>query len=61
MQQHCRDMLDAAVLNFHSELGRYDWIPSTAMAGTSVGVLASLRNGDRSMHSLLRPVYVAAL
>ncbi|CAK9017128.1 unnamed protein product [Durusdinium trenchii] len=35
MQQHCRDMLDAAVLNFHSELGRYDWIPSTAMAGSA--------------------------
>ena len=33
MEQHCRDMLDAALLNFHSELGRYDWVPSTAMAG----------------------------
>ena len=43
MEQHCRDMLDAALLNFHSELGRYDWVPSTAMAGesllTSYGVM----------------------
>jgi len=35
MEQHCRDMLDAALLNFHSELGRYDWVPSTAMAGSA--------------------------
>ena len=35
MEQHCREMLDAALLNFHSELGRYDWVPSTAMAGST--------------------------
>lgn len=32
MEQHCREMLDAALLSFHSELGRYDWVASTAMA-----------------------------
>lgn len=35
MDHHVREMLDFAVLTFHAELGRYDWVPSTALAGGS--------------------------
>ena len=33
MEQYSREMLDSALLTFHAELGRYDWVPSTALAG----------------------------
>jgi len=32
MEQLLCELLDAALLNFHAELGRYDWIPTTALA-----------------------------
>ena len=35
MEQYSREMLDGALLTFHAELGRYDWVPSTALAGAS--------------------------
>ncbi|CAJ1364865.1 unnamed protein product, partial [Effrenium voratum] len=40
MESYCREMLDAALLTFHAELGRYDWVPSTALSsGESAGWL----------------------
>lgn len=33
MEQHIFELLDVSLLNFHAELGRYDWVPSTAFAG----------------------------
>mmetsp|Transcript_85493 Transcript_85493/g.151251 ORF Transcript_85493/g.151251 Transcript_85493/m.151251 type:complete len:624 (+) Transcript_85493:55-1926(+) len=46
MEQYCREMLDAALLTFHSELGRYNWVPSTALVGTgSAGQPASGATG----------------
>lgn len=35
MQHHVCEMLDIALLTFHAELGRYDWVASTALAGAS--------------------------
>lgn len=35
MEHHICEMLDVALLTFHSELGRYDWIPSTALTSNA--------------------------
>lgn len=35
MEHHVCEMLDVALLTFHAELGRYDWVPSTALTGGS--------------------------
>ncbi|CAE7338581.1 COG8 [Symbiodinium natans] len=34
MEHYSREMLDSALLTFHAELGRYDWVPSTALGGS---------------------------
>mmetsp|Transcript_36168 Transcript_36168/g.84781 ORF Transcript_36168/g.84781 Transcript_36168/m.84781 type:complete len:635 (+) Transcript_36168:91-1995(+) len=39
------EMLDVALLTFHSELGRYDWVPSTALAGSSSAAATSMAGG----------------
>lgn len=41
MEHHVCELLDVAVLTFHAELGRYDWIPSTALAGGTPGTGAA--------------------
>lgn len=35
MEHHVCEMLDVALLTFHAELGRFDWVPSTALTGGS--------------------------
>jgi len=35
MEHHTCELLDVALLTFHAELGRYDWVPSTALTGSS--------------------------
>ncbi|CAE8633617.1 unnamed protein product, partial [Polarella glacialis] len=37
MERNSREMLDNALITFHAELGRYDWVPSTALSGGTVG------------------------
>jgi len=57
MEHHVCEMLDVALLTFHAELGRYDWVPSTALAGSGVaatagaGVLdAASASGPKYLH-----------
>eukprot|EP00930_Biecheleria_cincta_P035892 TRINITY_DN2464_c0_g2_i1.p1 TRINITY_DN2464_c0_g2~~TRINITY_DN2464_c0_g2_i1.p1 ORF type:complete len:605 (-),score=133.84 TRINITY_DN2464_c0_g2_i1:149-1963(-) len=51
MEHHCKEMLDTALLTFHSELGRYDWVPSTALSGgSSAGAEGEAAGGAGFLH-----------
>eukprot|EP00931_Biecheleriopsis_adriatica_P091617 TRINITY_DN65503_c0_g1_i1.p1 TRINITY_DN65503_c0_g1~~TRINITY_DN65503_c0_g1_i1.p1 ORF type:complete len:660 (+),score=159.52 TRINITY_DN65503_c0_g1_i1:61-1980(+) len=46
MEHSCREMLDAALLTFHAELGRYDWLPSTALSGAGSSMTTEGASGQ---------------
>eukprot|EP00450_Noctiluca_scintillans_P000403 CAMPEP_0194503330 /NCGR_PEP_ID=MMETSP0253-20130528/28317_1 /TAXON_ID=2966 /ORGANISM="Noctiluca scintillans" /LENGTH=685 /DNA_ID=CAMNT_0039345607 /DNA_START=38 /DNA_END=2095 /DNA_ORIENTATION=- len=54
MRHHVFEMLDVSLLTFHSELGRYDWVASTAFAAASQTASATMSttegedSGDRA-------------
>lgn len=41
MEHHICELLDFALLTFQAELGRYDWVPSTALSGAAIGGAAA--------------------
>eukprot|EP00927_Polykrikos_kofoidii_P002744 TRINITY_DN11097_c0_g1_i1.p1 TRINITY_DN11097_c0_g1~~TRINITY_DN11097_c0_g1_i1.p1 ORF type:complete len:700 (+),score=125.71 TRINITY_DN11097_c0_g1_i1:59-2101(+) len=41
MDFHVCELLDFALLTYQAELGRYDWVPSTALSGTAGGASAA--------------------
>mmetsp|Transcript_136225 Transcript_136225/g.240140 ORF Transcript_136225/g.240140 Transcript_136225/m.240140 type:complete len:689 (-) Transcript_136225:42-2108(-) len=41
MEHHILEMLNVALLTFHAELGRYDWVASTALTGSGTGAGAA--------------------
>ena len=36
MEHRVCELFDLALMTLHAELGRYDWVPSTALAGSTV-------------------------
>jgi len=42
MEHHVCEMLDVALLTFHAELGRYDWVPSTALTSGATAAAAAV-------------------
>eukprot|EP00928_Gymnodinium_smaydae_P090079 TRINITY_DN73935_c0_g1_i1.p1 TRINITY_DN73935_c0_g1~~TRINITY_DN73935_c0_g1_i1.p1 ORF type:complete len:700 (-),score=134.05 TRINITY_DN73935_c0_g1_i1:47-2146(-) len=46
MEHHVCEMLDLALLTLSAEMGRYDWVPSTALAGGGGGGGADKVNAD---------------
>merc|ERR1712039_415351 len=48
MEHNVREMLDMALLTFQAELGRYDWVPSTALAGNATSTATASPGGAAS-------------
>jgi len=46
MEHHVCELLELALMTLHAEFGRYDWVPSTALAGTSVDATGSTGGGQ---------------
>jgi hypothetical protein len=46
MRHHIFEMLDLSLLTFHSELGRYDWVASTAFSAANQAVSATPAAGE---------------
>jgi len=46
MEHHVCEMLDVGILTFQAELGRYDWVASTALAGGGAGAAPSMAGGE---------------
>jgi len=50
MERIVGEMLDGALLTFHNEIGRYDWVPSTALVSSSAVETAELVDGYSWLH-----------
>eukprot|EP00929_Paragymnodinium_shiwhaense_P015259 TRINITY_DN123320_c0_g1_i1.p1 TRINITY_DN123320_c0_g1~~TRINITY_DN123320_c0_g1_i1.p1 ORF type:complete len:683 (+),score=182.74 TRINITY_DN123320_c0_g1_i1:84-2132(+) len=55
MDHHMCELVDMALLTFQAELGRYDWVPSTALAGSAIGAAGGGGAGGANQAGWLHP------